>query len=330
MDKTAFVTGAAGFVGRNLVEALRQDQWSVHALVRSAAPAWMRDSGLTVRQGALEDAASVAAAMPAKVDAVFHLAGNTSMWSGDAHRLLRDNVAATQGLLDAARHRQARRVVMTSTLGLFQDGDGRINEHTALQPGGIRNPYLRTKLQADALLTEAARQGLSVVSLHPAHILGKYDVSGWISLFDDAANGKMQAAPRGRASFCAVSAVALAHIAAATHPNPARRYVLGGEDASYLEVFAEVARRAGGQPVRSTVPDLVLKSLASLAQLGAFFSGKKPSLTPGLAAVLTRTMLADSSLAQHDLGYSTGRLSDMLDAAHADWAGRQTASRSRT
>ena len=328
MVKTAFVTGAAGFVGRNLVEALLKDQWSVHALVRSAAPAWMQQRGLTVRQGALEDAASVAAAMPARADAVFHLAGNTSMWSGDAQQLLRDNVAATQGLLDAAHQRQARRVVMTSTLGVFQDSHGRIHEHTALRPSTIRNPYLRTKLLADALLSEAARKGISVVSLHPAHILGPYDTSGWISLFDDAAQGKMRAAPRGRASFCGVSAVAQAHIAAATHPAPARRYVLGGEDASYLQVFADVARRVGAKPVASTVPNSVLSTVAVLAHIGALFSGKKPSITPGLAAVLTRTMLADSRLAQRDLGYPILGLGEMLDVAQAYWDARQASSHS--
>ena len=323
MDKTAFVTGAAGFVGRNLVEALLKDRWAVHVLVRGTAPAWMRDNRLMVHQGSLEDAASVVAAMPARADAVFHLAGNTSMWSGDAHRLLRDNVAATRGLLDAARQRQIRRVVMTSTLGVFQDSDGRIHENTALRAGTIRNPYLRTKLQADALLSEAARNGLSVVSLHPAHILGRYDATGWISLFDDAAQGKLQAAPRGRASFCCVSAVAQAHIAAAAHPAPARRYVLGGEDASYLEVFANVARRVHAKPVTSTMPNFVPKTAAALAHIGALFSGKKPSITPGLAAVLTCTMLADSSQAQKDLGYPIVRLDEMLDVAQAYWSARQ-------
>lgn len=329
MIKTAFVTGAAGFVGRNLVEALLKDHWSVHALVRSAAPAWMQQRGLTVRQGTLEDAASVAAAMPARADAVFHLAGNTSMWSGDAQRLLRDNVAATQGLLDAAHQRQARRVVMTSTLGVFQDSDSPIHEHTPLQPSTVRNPYLRTKLLADTLLSQAAHNGLSVVSLHPAHILGPYDANGWIGLFDDAAQGKMRAAPRGRASFCGVSAVAQAHIAAATHPAPARRYVLGGEDASYLQVFADVARRVHAKPVASTVPNSVLTTVAALAHIGALFSGKKPSITPGLAAVLTRTMLADSRLAQKDLGYPMLGLGDMLDATQAYWDARQASSHSR-
>lgn len=323
MKKTAFVTGAAGFLGRNLVEALLQDQWTVHALVRSAAPAWMHNQGLAVHHGALDDTASVVAAMSARTDAVFHLAGNTSMWSGDAQALIRDNVTATHCLLEAARQRQARRVVMTSTLGLFQDSDRRINESTALQPAQVKNLYLRSKLQADALLTAAAQQGQSVVSLHPAHILGPYDSKGWVKLFDDAARGALRAAPRGRASFCAASAVAQAHIAAARHPAPARRYVLGGEDASYLDVFAQVAGRVHARPVTSTVPNLVLKTVASLAHIGACFSGKRPSMTPGLAAVLTRTMLADSTQAQRDLGYPHILLNDMLDTAHADWATRK-------
>ena len=319
MEKTAFVTGAAGFVGRHLVEELLAGSWRVHALTRSAAPAWMRDARITVCQGALEDTTALQAAMPKRLDAVFHLAGSLSMWSGDAQTLMRDNVSATQSLLNAALQRQARRVVMTSTLGVFEDGARRISETTARRPLTTRNPYLRTKLLADDLLTQASQKGLSVVSLHPAHMLGKYDTAGWISLFDDAASGKMKAAPGGRASFCHVRSAARAHVAAAIHAAPARRYVLGGEEASYLEVFADVARRVHARPVVSTVPAIVLKTAAALAQAGAFFSGKRPAITPGLARILTRDMLAGSELAQKDLGFEPVRLADMLDEDHAYW-----------
>lgn len=323
LNKLAFVTGAAGFLGRNLVQALLEDQWCVHVLLRNPAPLWMQHDSLKIHQGSLEDEAALMKAMPSHPDAVFHVAGNTSTWTGDEKAIYRDNVTATKNVLQAAIHSSARRMVMTSTAGIFNPHAGSISESTAFKPLTERNPYLRTKLLADALLTASEAAGLSVVSLHPGHILGKFDRTGWGSLFDEAANGKMKLAPSGRASFCSVRSVALAHLAAAKHASPARRYALGGEDASYLDMFAAVARLVNAKPVTSTVPNVVIQSMALLAQAISCISHKRPSITPGLANILVSDLLVDSRLAESELGYQRAQLTDMLDETHACWAARR-------
>ncbi|MBN9367424.1 MAG: NAD-dependent epimerase/dehydratase family protein [Comamonadaceae bacterium] len=321
-QKTAFVTGAAGFLGRHLVSTLAQAGWRIHALVRGAAPGWLAaQAGVTVHRGAAEDRAALRAAMPQGVDAVFHLAGNTSSWRGDAVAIQRDNVLATQALLDVARERGAARVVMTSTLGVFRLG-GRIEERSAMLAPGERNPYLRSKLLADAMLSDAGQRGLPVVSLHPAHMLGAHDVSGWVRLFDDAAAGRMAAAPGGRASFCAAREVARAHLGAALLAAPARRYVLGGADASYLELFRRIAHLTGAKPVTRTVPKALLYTVACAAQGASWLHGRRPAVTPGLARILAGELVCDSALAEADLGYRAVPLPDMLQESFADWSAR--------
>jgi dihydroflavonol-4-reductase len=175
MKKIAFVTGSAGFLGRNLMEVLRKEDWQVHVLLRSGTPKWMQEwPNLQESTGALDDADAVLRAMPEQCDAVFHLAGNTSSWVGDESAIYRDNVVATQNVISAALKRSARRLVMTSTLGVFDTRHGTINEQTPLMGANSKNPYLRTKLQADTLLDAAQASGLSVVRVHPGHIPGKH------------------------------------------------------------------------------------------------------------------------------------------------------------
>lgn len=319
----AFLTGAGGFLGRHLLELLLAEGWQVHALLRGAPPPWLRPrAGLLLTQGALEDARAVHTALPEGVDALFHLAGNTSSWRGDRAALLRDNLGSTQTLIAAAEARGARRLLMCSTLGLFDGSQGPISELSPwLDERSTRaNPYLDSKRQAEAALDAAAQRGLSVCSLHPGHLLGRHDRRGWIRLFDQAAQGRLSGpAPGGRASFCSAAAVARAHLRAAELAAPARRYVLGGVDASYLDCFAAVARLVGARPPRQRVPDLLLRLVAGLTDAGARLSGRPPAITPGLARILSSRLIADDRLARRELGHEAADLEALLDEAHADW-----------
>ncbi len=325
MGKTAFVTGGAGFLGRHLIEELLSTGWEVTALIRSEPPSWMRLPNLAIRKGSLDDHQQVLAAMPERPDAVFHVAGAISMWSGDMDVLMRDNVTATRHLLDAALERRAARVVATSTLGVFEAEGGPVSELNALRPvAQERNPYLQTKLMADQELQKARRAGLSTVSIHPSHLLGPHDHNGWIKMFDDALAGKLKAAPRGRANFCSVEAVARAHVTAALRPDASPRYVLGGPTASYLDMFNAIANRTGVKPVTATVPPPVLKTVARLSDWWSRVDGKRPELTPGLAEILSGDMLADDRLACRDLGYRSEDLSNLLDRVHIHWSARQS------
>lgn len=319
----AFLTGAGGFLGRHLLELLLAEGWQVHALLRGAPPPWLRPrAGLVLAQGALEDARAVRAALPEGVDALFHLAGNTSSWRGERAAILRDNLTATQTLLAAAEARGARRLLMCSTLGLFDGGPGPINEQSPwLAARQTRaNPYLDSKRQAEAALDAAALRGLSVCSLHPGHLLGRHDRRGWISLFEQAAQGRLSGpAPGGQASFCSAAAVARAHLRAAELAAPARRYVLGGADARYLDCFAAVARRVGARPPRQRAPAALLRLMAALADAGARLSGRPPAITPGLARLLGASLLADDRLARRELDHQPADLAALLDETCADW-----------
>ena len=85
MKKHAFVTGASGFLGRNLVEELARRGWEMTALCLPAEKAEsLKRPEVQIVTGNLTDLVSLVAAMPTAPDAVFHLAANTSSWSAGA------------------------------------------------------------------------------------------------------------------------------------------------------------------------------------------------------------------------------------------------------
>ncbi|MEM6730469.1 MAG: NAD-dependent epimerase/dehydratase family protein, partial [Myxococcota bacterium] len=175
--KQAFLTGATGFLGQNLVEQLRAAGWSITAVHRASSkvePLKRFDVDCVV--GDLLDAESLAAGMPEGVDAVFHVAGNTSIWRRHAAIQTRDNVEGTAAVLDAARRRGAKRFVYTSSWVTFGLEHAEIDESTPQTGQLARDNYSRSKHAAEQRVLDS---GLDAVVLNPAHILGRYDRGNW-------------------------------------------------------------------------------------------------------------------------------------------------------
>src|SRR5512139_2269299 len=103
MAETGFVTGATGFVGLNLVEQLLARGWRVIALHRAGSDlkylARMRAERAV---GDVTDADSLMRALPEGVDAVFHVAGDVSLWSRRNAAQDRINIEGTRNMVGAA------------------------------------------------------------------------------------------------------------------------------------------------------------------------------------------------------------------------------------
>jgi len=131
MPSTAYVTGAAGFVGRHLTERLIDNGWQVRALCRPIDRVEVLPAGVDVRLGDLIDPGAVMDTLAPGTDAVFHLAANTSTWSRNRRAQFRDNVEGTAAVIDAVLARGVRRLIYTSSISSFGYQPGVvIDEHT--------------------------------------------------------------------------------------------------------------------------------------------------------------------------------------------------------
>jgi UDP-glucuronate 4-epimerase len=151
----AVVTGAAGFIGSHLVEALLRGGDDVLAV---DARCFARDGVPSGTQRGVEAVAAdlVSADLRALLDGadvVFHLAGRPGVrgsWGVDFSRYAHDNVIATQRLLEAARMTPGlERVVVASSSSVYGDTAGRPSrEADRTRP---QSPYGVTKLSAEHL-----------------------------------------------------------------------------------------------------------------------------------------------------------------------------------
>ncbi len=313
--RTAFVTGATGFLGLNLVQLLCNEGWQVHALHRSdKGLAQLREFGAQPVQGGIDDAAALATLIPEGVDALFHVAASTSLWRQGDDAQHRTNVIGTRSVVQAALQRGVRRFIHTSSVAAYGDAvfPAMLNEQSPRNAEDHWICYFRTKHLAEMEVEAGIRKGLDAVFVNPAAIVGPYDDHNWARMIRLLAAGKLPGTPPGTGGFCHVREVARAHLAAFEKGRTGERYILGGVNARYAEFVGIVADRLGRKPP-PVLPAWLLKSVAQVNQLVSHVTGKEPDITPEGALIVCTDGPISSEKAIAELGFQCAPLEAMID-----------------
>jgi nucleoside-diphosphate-sugar epimerase len=172
----ALVTGATGFLGRNLVQYLRDRGDHVRCLVRQTSHRAKLDSlialGVELVQGDVTDAASLPAAVR-DIDVVYHLAGLTL--SLTVQEFSRVNVEGTRLLAEAcaASATPPTLIVVSSLAAAGPSPPDRPRSEE--QPPAPVSRYGQSKLQAEVCLHRFAGR-LPITILRPPGVFGPWDV----------------------------------------------------------------------------------------------------------------------------------------------------------
>jgi len=316
--KTAFVTGATGFVGLHLTRELLARDWHVTALHRSTSDLSKLDSlSIDMVVGDITDLESLRSAIPKGVAAVFHVAGNTGLWSRGNEMQWRENVTGTRNMVIASLNAEAKRLVYTSTASIYGLQEGRIDEESPRLGGDSWVNYQRSKFQAEEEVQKGMEMGLDTVVVNPSNILGSLDTNGWARFIQWVVSSDLLVIPPGAASFCHVTEVAKAHIEAFEQGRTGDRYLLGGADASFRELIRTIGGLQGHKKIVIRIPAWLARSVGYLSRLWTGLPTSPPAMTPESVEELTLQVLCDSSKAERELGYRPVELSLMLQESYS-------------
>lgn len=176
-DTTVLVTGASGFIGSHLVDALQARDREVVPVDRRANPWSKQADEATIRLDLAEPGAC--AQLPTDVDTVFHLAAHSRVRpTMEDPRLARENLSSTFELLEWAREHEVESLVFASSREVYGNVPREAASEDQADPRALANPYAASKLGGEAL-AHAWRNGfdLDVAVARIANTYGARDVS---------------------------------------------------------------------------------------------------------------------------------------------------------
>jgi nucleoside-diphosphate-sugar epimerase len=184
MNQCVFLTGAGGFLGRNLLEAAARSlpQTTFILLARSQKTAdclrntfkWLDLDRLRIIQGDIVEPGLGLApgdrAALASVNEVWHLAASTSFDERELAAIHQGNVVGTHNVLALARGlARLQRFVYASTAYVAGTNPGPIAEDEMPPRTGFRNSYEATKWEAEQMVRQSK---LPFVIFRPSIIMG--------------------------------------------------------------------------------------------------------------------------------------------------------------
>ena len=334
-----FVTGATGFIGTRLVQALTARGQRVRALSRRghvdpppgfdhSRPGPLQHELVELVPGDITDPNSLERGMQG-CHRVFHLAAYAKNWASDPQTFYRLNVEGMRNVFEAARQHGVRRLVWTSSIvTLGPTPPGVVGDESMPR---ITDMYLteyeKTKSLAEQEAIRLAADGFPVVIVNPTRVYGPgYLTEGnsLARLIDDYDRGRVPVLlNRGVnvGNYVLVDDVVEGHLAAMDRGRVGERYILGGENATLKEFFRTVDRVSGKTHFQIPLLHLTPLLFAWLQKKRAEWFGVHPAITPGWI----RTFLVDwayrSDKAIRELDYRPTPLEDGIRITY-DWLQR--------
>jgi len=302
----AFVTGASGFIGSNLVHELVAQGHQVKALLRPGSD----ERGLagvkfTRVTGDVFDRKLLEREMGG-CQWCFHVAASYYLWLPDYKPMYAVNVEGTRNVLETAGKAGCQRIVYTSTVGcvgLPKMVDGQLVPSTELDvisAEHLTNHYKCSKWQAECVATKLARDGLPIVIVNPTAPIGPRDMkptpTGQVIV--DFLNCKIPAYLDTGLNWVHVRDVAAGHILAAERGELGERYILGNEEGNWTmrETLAALEEITGVPAPKWEIPYWVALAAAQFNEGTAYFTGKPP-----------RAPLAGVRMAKYKMWFSPAR-----------------------
>lgn len=310
----ALVTGANGFTGSHLVQALAVQGVEVVGLVRKSSNlARLANYQVQLVYGDITDRNALKAAMNG-VDTVFHTAAYVELGLVNAAEMQRVNVEGTRAVMEVAQELGVAKVVYCSTVGIYGDTQGKVIDETFKRTQtNFSSAYDSTKYAAQQIVDQLADQGLPVVSVMPTGIFGADDPH-FGPVLQQFLKGRLKLWAGGDriTGIVHVDDLATVMILAAAKGKPGEHYITSAGDLPTKEMFAILSHQTG-IPVPHEAPKPLVRLAGNLLDpIGRLLKWQPPLSRERVHYIYDRCVRVDSSKARRELSWQPRLVVDTL------------------
>jgi nucleoside-diphosphate-sugar epimerase len=304
------VTGASGFIGSHVVDALIARGHAVRALVQTGTlPGPLVGGPAEIAWGDVTRPADLLGACR-DVEGIVHLAAVPSDWAPE--RLIHDvNVGGTRNLVAAALAAGCRRLVLVSSVAVHAS-TGHLHGREDAARDRSHPPYALSKRLAEDLVLDPRLAGrLEAVVVRPGLVpFGPRDRLFSLGAARALRAGRLPLVGGGRTRLgtAYVENLAAGLALAAQHPAAAGQTYVMGDDGTptWAELLGALARALDAPEPRGSVPWVLAHALATGLEglWGALGVRTPPPLTRYRVGLLRADFHFGSEKAKRELGYA--------------------------
>lgn len=305
-----FVSGATGFIGSRLALRLANNGHQVHALYRDEhKTAIIQHPNIKLFKGDILDLESLIKPVEG-CSQVYHTAAFARVWDKDPSLIYRQNIEGTMNVVRAGIISGVEKIVCTSTAGVLgpSRSDEMVDENTPC-PLGYFIDYESSKMMMETILKTISLTGTEVVIVNPSRVYGPGILSesnGITRIILDYINGKWRIIPgdgKSIGNYVYVEDVVTGHIQAMEKGKSGERYVLGGTNMTFNELFGGLAELTGKRFFMVHLPLPIMQIISVIMLLIARISGRAPLIIPALVRKYNHNWNLSSAKAEKELNY---------------------------
>lgn len=313
------VTGATGFIGSHLVEALVGKGHEVTCLARSSERA-QGLGGLPVRFvfGSLDSSHALACLVDGQ-EAVVHVAGLTK--APNLQEYVRVNVGGTENLVSVIRENGAhiRRFLFFSSSETMGPSPGGVAFTEEARPRPF-SAYGKSKVMAEECLVGLSTH-VPVTVVRPPGVYGPRD-KDFAILFRLVSRGVQPVvSPSPVFSVVYVKNLAAGICCAIERPHEGMRsyFFTDGPATSWLDFGEMIAQALGRRTFKLRVPLLAVRGVAFIAGLLNSFTGKNGILSREKIQEMGGSWVVSDERARRELGYRPAFSTEQGIVETASW-----------
>lgn len=300
------ITGASGFIGKNLVKTFLKEGFKVKVLVRkSSSIQGLKQKGVEIFYGDVTAPASLEGVIDDEVSEVYHTVGILGRWGRPAKDYWRINVEGTRNILQACQDSKIDRFVHFSSAGVIGPVESPPADETTLEK--TSNIYELTKFRGEQLVRKfCQKENIPYTIVRPEFVYGPED-RHVLKLFGAINRGRF---------FIIGSGQTLLH---PTHIDDLMRailqlrktkktgnqiYLIAGPRPLTVNEITRTIATAFGRKTPPHLPLLVAKSAAFFFEILGNIFRTTPPLALGQVNFFTQTRAFSTKKAIRDFGFN--------------------------
>jgi nucleoside-diphosphate-sugar epimerase len=312
-----FITGITGFIGSNLARYFLDEGHQVNAIVRDFQDTkGLNHPNLQLFKGDLHDLSAQRSGMSG-CNKVFHLAALAKPWSKDPDAFRKINVEGSANIFESAKESGVEKVVFTSSAATMSPSEGRIpSDESTPRKIPFFNEYESTKKEAEAIAIDYTAKGLPVVIVNPSRVYGPGPINesnAITKMIRGYCNGQWRIIPgdgKKIGNYVFIDDVVKGHIMAAEKGRAGERYLLGGENLSFDDLFNTLEKVSGIHRGMFHLPLFVMNTGAKFMEWQNSITGIPPAITSPWVNKFLRDWCISSTKAEQELGYKITSFED--------------------